>query len=442
MVTIKRTEKPTIVRGMGTTATLRPQGIVGPKGETGDTGAPGGSDASFAGWIDDPASDTRASLSATYARVEQARPGNRWVALGDSITQGSVDNTNRALGEAWPVYAALMSQQRLHLVRDSGVGGNTSAQMLARFDADVAAYQPNIVTIIAGTNDIGTSVPFATFKANIEAMVAETREIGAVPVIGTIPPRDAGGYGPTIVLWNAWLRDYCERQGINVIDVYRTLTDPTNGHYLAAYFNDGIHPNAAGAAAIGEVASWVLGQMVPNNSPLLPVDSTDTNNLLGAAGLFLSEQGSGVGTGWTPQSAPSGVTKSVITDPAVPGGMQKIVMAAASGIWVQQIDIAAGPGWAVGDTLRLIGVASSDGGAGVGLQVQTTFVSGAAPNTARPLSGFTRAFTRGVFCQDVPIPTGTTTVRFFVQCGSAGASGTVHFGQCGVYNLTQMGLAA
>ncbi|MGH8882489.1 MAG: hypothetical protein ACRD0P_34940, partial [Stackebrandtia sp.] len=38
-------------------------------------GAPGGSDAAFAGWVDDPASLTRASLSATYVQVAGASGG-------------------------------------------------------------------------------------------------------------------------------------------------------------------------------------------------------------------------------------------------------------------------------------------------------------------------------------------------------------------------------
>ncbi len=62
---IKRTDKPTIVRGMGSNVVLRPSGLIGP---IGPVGPPGGSDAAFAGWVNDPASETREALSATYAR--------------------------------------------------------------------------------------------------------------------------------------------------------------------------------------------------------------------------------------------------------------------------------------------------------------------------------------------------------------------------------------
>ena len=54
-----------------------------------------------------------------------------------------------------------------------GIGGQTSPQMLLRFQADVIALQPDVVVINAGTNDIaentGTYHPSFTL-ANIKSM--------------------------------------------------------------------------------------------------------------------------------------------------------------------------------------------------------------------------------------------------------------------------------
>ncbi len=62
---IKRTDKPTIVRGVGTNAVLTPRGTPGPQGTPGVA-----DDASMAAVVNNTASQTRAALSATYA----ARP--------------------------------------------------------------------------------------------------------------------------------------------------------------------------------------------------------------------------------------------------------------------------------------------------------------------------------------------------------------------------------
>lgn len=73
------------VLGVGPTG---PQGEQGETGETGATGAPGGSDASFAGWIEDEASDTHGALAAkidaaTKNRVLETKPlwltGHSWI---------------------------------------------------------------------------------------------------------------------------------------------------------------------------------------------------------------------------------------------------------------------------------------------------------------------------------------------------------------------------
>lgn len=395
-------------------------------------------DAGVAALVASQSSQTRAALNGRYAPLVSTRPGNRWVALGDSITAAQTDNTNNAWGSSWPLYAMLKSQGRLRLVRNAAVGGNTSANMLARFDSDVTPYAPNIVTLLAGTNDIATGVAFATFQANIAAIVTKIRTIGAVPVLGTIPPRTGGGFGPTIVRWNAWLRDYAERNGISVVDFYRTLTDPSTGGYLSAYLGDGVHPNTAGDAALGEVAAWALAELAPVNTPLLPIDSTDTNNLLGSAGLFLTAAGSGVGTGWSPGTAPTGVTKSVVTDAGIKGNFQRLVFAGASSLWIQTRLVTTG--FTAGDVVRVVGVVDVGAGTGLDAGVRARFVDGAAD--VRPIVGIGQPVARGTFCITGTVPAGTTGIDVQLQAGAAGATGVVQFGQVGVYNLTTMGIAA
>lgn len=56
----------TVIRHQRRTPAVSPVQVT--RGEKGDTGAPGGSDASFASFVGDPASATRAQLSATYGR--------------------------------------------------------------------------------------------------------------------------------------------------------------------------------------------------------------------------------------------------------------------------------------------------------------------------------------------------------------------------------------
>ena len=59
-------------------------------------------------------------------------------------------------------------------VANRGISGQTTAQMLVRFRADVVALRPQTVHILAGTNDVaGNTGPMSAqdFKNNIMSMV-------------------------------------------------------------------------------------------------------------------------------------------------------------------------------------------------------------------------------------------------------------------------------
>jgi hypothetical protein len=72
----------------------------------------------------------------------------------------------------------------------SGVAGNTSAQVLARMDATLA-LGPQVAVILIGTNDAAQSVPVATFAANVTAMVRKCKARGVPVILCPAPPRAA-----------------------------------------------------------------------------------------------------------------------------------------------------------------------------------------------------------------------------------------------------------
>jgi len=76
-------------------------------------------------------------------------------------------------------------------VISKGVGGNNAVQMLARFDADVTPNNPDLVFVLAGTNDVinsGNNLTPTVFKSTLLELINKTILIGATPVIWNIPP--------------------------------------------------------------------------------------------------------------------------------------------------------------------------------------------------------------------------------------------------------------
>src|SRR4051812_47160792 len=72
-----------------------------------------------------------------------------WVMAGDSITAQRM-HTNYIEAFFRTRYPELNMQ-----FRNSGIGGNTTGSILNRFDYDVAAWKPTIVSIELGMNDVG-----------------------------------------------------------------------------------------------------------------------------------------------------------------------------------------------------------------------------------------------------------------------------------------------
>jgi len=144
-----------------------------------------------------------------------------------------------------------------------GISGQTSAQMLVRFHADVVALQPKAVHIMAGTNDVaGNNGPTTeqAWRNNIMAMVEIARAHGIRVVLGSIPPASRFIWRPElkpasqIVKLNEWLRSYARSEGLRYLD-YHAILATEGGAMKAEYSIDGVHPNRDGYAAMRALAN-------------------------------------------------------------------------------------------------------------------------------------------------------------------------------------------
>lgn len=413
-------------------------------------------DAAIANRINTPGSLTDVALSAAYAPLVAARPAARVIVIGDSIenlysyrSTTSTSITEQFGGGDWPTWAMLLSGGRFQLVRNMGTGGETTTQYLARYDADVAPSvgagthdQANVVVIGGQENDIQQSgYSLTTYKANIIEMVRRTRVLGAVPVLRTTMPHFLSAAVRTkIGAANQWIRNYGASQGLVVLDFWRIAVDPATGQYRSNMSSDGVHPNELTARAMGQYAADVLAEAMPSVAvSALASDPTDTG-LLAPTPLFTTSS-SGTPTGWNAiNGSPSGVTRSMITDPLVPGQMARHTHAGSS---TDNIGTANNSGAidtdvaAPGDILQVSGVLTSDGGVQATVNVTINYNDGTAKNIGRAIY-FTKAVTRGYYSFRLPaLPAGFTNVivTFLTNQGT----GVVDFAYPTVRNLTAEG---
>ena len=163
------------------------------------------------------------------------------VLMGDSLT----DNWAKLDG-AW-----LWNR---HLV-GRGISGQTTAQMLVRFRADVIDLNPEYVVILAGTNDIARNNGFIKLPnvlKNIISMVELAKAHGIKPVLCTVLPahefgwrKQLGDPRSQIDSLNAMITDYAAQNNLPLVDYFSVMKDDEKT-LKAEYRRDAVHPNLAG----------------------------------------------------------------------------------------------------------------------------------------------------------------------------------------------------
>lgn len=151
------------------------------------------------------------------------KDGDLWVMAGDSIT------AQHQHSNYFEAFCFARYPQLKFGFRNSGVGGHTIPTTLARFDYDIVAWKPTIVSVELGMNDQG-STPTDKFIANMQTMLERIGSAGARPVILTASPVNDGTAPPTSKTFNKRLDEYANElkklaaaKGIPFADQYHPL---------------------------------------------------------------------------------------------------------------------------------------------------------------------------------------------------------------------------
>lgn len=132
-----------------------------------------------------------------------------------------------------------------------GISGQTSPQMLLRFQADVVALEADVVVINAGTNDIAenTGVYHPSFTlGNIKAMAEIAKANGIKVILTSVLPHGGFRWNPSIKdvpqkvdALNAEIKAYAAENKIPYVDYNAEMRDD-KGAMKEGLSNDGVHP--------------------------------------------------------------------------------------------------------------------------------------------------------------------------------------------------------
>lgn len=186
----------------------------------------------------------------------------RLSALGDSITAGNPgydpDPARRPFEgddpESQYLYWAAQADPRIEF-RNHGVGGETTAEIVRRFDD--AAADADVLVVQGGINDVVHGLDVDEAAANLRSLVRRAKELGLGVVVPNVLPWNNGypDADPKIRRLNELITVLGAEEGVDVLPFYETLEDGDRpGRMREDWTPDGNHPSVSGHRRLGEVA--------------------------------------------------------------------------------------------------------------------------------------------------------------------------------------------
>lgn len=165
---------------------------------------------------------------------------------------------------------------------DRGISGQTTPQMLVRFRHDVIALLPQVVLILAGTNDIAGNTGPMTLEDtedNLASMSELAHAHGIRVVLASVTPvadltsLDGKRIVQTIrrppdkiLALNVWIKKYAADHDDVYLDYFSAMVDD-HGFLKSGLTDDGLHPNAAGYAVMVPLAEKAIAQALTTKAP-------------------------------------------------------------------------------------------------------------------------------------------------------------------------------
>jgi uncharacterized protein (TIGR02246 family) len=179
---------------------------------------------------------------------------NRVVFYGNSIT------------EVWAQFFPAMFPGKPYIGR--GISGQTTPQLLVRFNQDVVALKPKVVVILAGTNDIAGNTGPSTIEMiedNLRSMAEIAKANGIRVVLSSVLPvydypwRPGLEPAPKIMALNAWMKGYAAKVGATYLDYHSAMQDSRHG-MRDGLSSDQVHPTEAGYRVMAPLADRAIAE--------------------------------------------------------------------------------------------------------------------------------------------------------------------------------------
>ncbi|MCL4691568.1 MAG: SGNH/GDSL hydrolase family protein [Candidatus Hydrogenedentes bacterium] len=170
-------------------------------------------------------------------------------------------------------------------VVNAGVGGNSTADARLRFEQDVLAREPDVVTVAFGINDAAIDVwkgdteprvPIEIYRVNLRHFVETLKERGSRPILMTpnplawtpklielygkppYDPDDSEGFNVLLADYAEVVRNVAVEEEVPLVDVWQLFKEHQGNYPDESLLLDGMHPNARGHRLVADALLKVL----------------------------------------------------------------------------------------------------------------------------------------------------------------------------------------
>ncbi len=198
---------------------------------------------------------------------------------GDSVTDGMRDRRNyHEMGMSYPKYASALIKEENPDVDfefiNMGISGNRSSQLFDRFYTDALAFEPDIISVLIGVNDIWhrydasrVMTTDAQFALNYRSILERIRRESSAKIIMLAPfvldAEDKQYLKPELFSLLMIVRELAAEFADAYVPLDQLFADAIKTQPSPCYYSyDGIHPNENGAALIGRAYADAVNKLL------------------------------------------------------------------------------------------------------------------------------------------------------------------------------------